>query len=143
MEWKQILKEDLKRHEGLRLKPYIDTVGRVTVGYGHTYGVRSNDPPITAVAAEKLLDEDIDIAIADARRIVKSFDNLDGPRKTVVANMAFNLGPDRLAQFKNTIASINAGDYTDASLRMLQSKWAAQVGQRAKFLSQRMASGKW
>jgi lysozyme len=28
------LLEQLKRDEGLRLKPYVDTVGKVTIGYG-------------------------------------------------------------------------------------------------------------
>jgi GH24 family phage-related lysozyme (muramidase) len=29
------LREQLKREEGLRLKPYKDTLGHWTIGYGH------------------------------------------------------------------------------------------------------------
>jgi lysozyme len=143
MEWRDVLKDDLRRHEGLRLKPYLDTVGRETVGYGHTYGVKITDPPITLEVAERLLDEDMQIAINDAKAVVPCFDELNGPRKTVVAAMAYNLGRTGLSKFVNTIKSIQAGDYKDAALRMLQSKWAAQVKSRARELAQRMSTGQY
>lgn len=147
MDWKEVLLTDLQRHEGLRLKAYQDTVGVWTIGFGTTRAfdngpVRKGDV-ITRDQADELLRRDMAQAIEDARRVVPCFDELDGPRKTVVANMSYNLGATRLAEFKNTIKSICIGDYTDASLRMMQSKWAAQVGQRARFLSNRMATGKY
>lgn len=147
MDWKEVLLKDLQRHEGLRLKAYQDTVGVWTIGFGATRGldggpVQQGDT-ITREQADELLRRDMEAAIDDARRVVPGFSDLNGPRKTVVANMAYNLGATRLAGFKNTIKSITAGDYKDAALRMLQSKWAVQVGQRAQFLSKRMSSGKW
>ena len=33
MNWER-LKNDIKRHEGFRSKPYKDTVGKTTIGYG-------------------------------------------------------------------------------------------------------------
>lgn len=141
MRWQDVLLGDIKRDEGLRLKPYLCTAGVWTIGYGHTKGVTQRSPAITAQQAEDLLRQDLEAAIEDARLVVPCFDNLNGPRKTVVANMSFNLGRHRLAEFKNTIRSICSGDYKDASLRMLQSKWAGQVGQRARRLAARMASG--
>lgn len=147
MDWKEVLHKDLQRHEGLRLKAYQCTAGVWTIGFGATRAfdgspVRQGDV-INREQADKLLTRDMNVAIEDARKVVPGFDELDGPRKTVVANMAFNLGARRFAEFKNTIKSITVGDYKDASLRMLQSKWAAQVGQRARELSARMASGKY
>lgn len=142
MEWKEVLKEDLKRDEGLRLKAYIDTVGVRTIGYGHTKGVKKGDV-ITREQAEAFLDEDIAVAIADAKIACKCFDKLDGPRKTVVANMSFNLGLERLSLFQRTLAAICAGKYEQAALHMLDSKWATQVGQRARRLAKRMSTGAW
>jgi lysozyme len=55
--------------------------------------------------------------------------------------MIFNLGPKGFAGFKNTIASIARGDYADAASRMLQSKWATQVGNRAVRLAAAMRTG--
>lgn len=143
MSWREVLLNDLKRHEGLCLKPYKDTVGVWTIGYGHTKNVTKDTPPITQEQAEKFLADDAEIAIKEAKRVVPCFDDLNGPRKTVVANMSFNMGGPTLAGFKNTIAAICAGNYGDAALRMLKSKWATQVGQRARFLANRMATGKW
>jgi len=142
MDWKAVLKEDLKRDEGLRLKAYKCSAGVWTNGYGHTAGVKPGDV-ITQEQADKWLDEDMELAIKDARKVCLCFDTLDGPRKSVVANMSFNLGATRLAGFKNTLACICAGDYAQAALNMLKSKWATQVGQRAKRLAKRMSTGEW
>ena len=142
MDWKTVLMEDLKRDEGLRLKAYKCTAGVWTIGVGHTGNVKECDV-ITEEQAMDLLALDIRQAIKDARKVCLCFDSLNGPRKTVVANMAYNLGATRLAGFKNTLACICAGDYSQASLNMLKSKWATQVGQRAQRLAKRMASGEW
>lgn len=141
-EWEEVLKEDLKRDEGLRLKTYIDTVGVRTIGYGHTNNVRKKQV-ITQEQAEALLDADIAVAIADAKIACKCFDKLDGPRKTVIANMSFNLGLERLALFQRTLAAVCSGKYQDAALHMMQSKWATQVKQRAVRLAKRMSTGEW
>ena len=144
-EWEEVLKEDLRRDEGLRLKAYQCTAGVWTIGFGTTRWF--DGKPVrkgmvcTREEADELLERDMQAAISDARRAVSSFDELDGPRKTVMANMSYNLGFNRLSEFKNTIRSVNVGDYKDAALRMMQSKWAAQVGQRASRLSKRMATG--
>lgn len=142
MDWKVVLKEDLKRDEGLRLKAYRCTAGRLTIGFGHTKGVKAGDVT-TEEQASAWLDDDMKQAIKDARKVCLCFDELNGPRKTVIANMAFNLGAVRLAGFKNTLACICAGDYGQAALNMLKSKWATQVGQRAKRLAERMSTGEW
>jgi lysozyme len=142
MEWKNVLKEDLKRDEGLRLKAYKCSAGVWTIGVGHTAGVKKGDV-VTEARAMELLDVDMDQAIKDARKVCLCFDDLNGPRKTVVANMAFNLGAARLSGFKNTLACICAGDYAQAALNMLKSKWAVQVGQRANRLAKRMSTGEW
>ena len=142
MDWKAVLKEDLKRDEGLRLKAYRCTAGRLTIGFGHTRGVKSGDV-ITEEQALAWLDDDMERAIKDARKVCLCFDDLSGARKTVIANMAFNLGATRLAGFKNTLACVCAGDYSQAALNMLKSKWATQVGQRAQRLAKRMSTGEW
>lgn len=142
VEWQDVLKEDLKRDEGLLLKTYIDTVGVRTIGYGHTNNVGKRQV-ITQEQAEALLDADIAIAIADAKIACKCFDKLDGPRKTVIANMSFNLGLERLSLFQRTLAAVCAGKYQDAALHMMQSRWATQVKQRAVRLAKRMSTGEW
>ena len=46
-----------------------------------------------------------------------------------------------LSKFKNTLGHIEAGRYEEASIEMLDSRWANQVGHRAKCLSDMMRTG--
>jgi lysozyme len=126
----------LKRDEGVRLFPYRDTVGKWTVGVGRNL----DDVGLSVDEVEYLLANDIKRTEADARQY-PWFDALDETRKAVVLSMIFNLGPKGFAGFKNTIASIARGDYADAASRMLQSRWATQVGNRAVRLAAAMRTG--
>jgi lysozyme len=57
--------------------------------------------------------------------------------------MVFNMGMGRFQHFTRTIAFLEAGDYLKASVEMLDSKWAAQVSNRAIRLSHMMKEGVW
>jgi lysozyme len=126
----------LKRDEGLRLKPYEDSVGKLTIGYGRNL----EDVGISEAEAEALLRADIAKAEREAAKY-PWFAGLDSARKAVVVSMIFNLGPQGFAGFKNTIADIAAARYDLAASRMLQSKWADQVGNRAIRLAAAMRTG--
>lgn len=139
--WERREAEEIKLDEGLRLTAYLDTEGVLTIGYGHTGPDVKEGMTITKERAGELLDEDLDEAYADAQKICDAFDGLDGPRKGVLLNMAFNLGRKRLSQFHRFIAALNAGEYKIAAEEMMDSKWAKQVGNRAKRLAYRMSTG--
>lgn len=136
--WKQKLRNRLKMDEGLKLKAYKDCVGVWTIGWGHTKGVEDGHI-IGMHDAEYLLSEDLEVAVAACRKIFPDFDSISGPRKAVLANMAFNLGETRLRSFKKMVAAVVAKDYKQASLEMLNSKWASQVKQRANRLAKSMS----
>lgn len=134
--------QDLRRHEGVRLKVYKDTEGIWTNGVGHTGpDVFEGMKDITPEVAEGWLLEDTLKAVRLARSIFASYDSLDQVRKSVLINMAFNLG-NRLRTFKKMIAAVEAKDFNYAALEMLNSKWAVQVKGRSKELAARMSSGK-
>ena len=128
----------LRRDEGLRLKPYQCTAGKLTIGYGRNL----EDRGITREEAEYLLRNDIAEVERDAHKF-PWYAGLDEARKAVVLSMLFNLGPSRFRGFANTIKDIAAGDYVSASRRLLQSLWARQVGARAVRLAQMMRTGEW
>lgn len=46
--------------EGYRGRPYQDSVGVWTIGYGHTEGVTAESPEITIAQAARLLETDVD-----------------------------------------------------------------------------------
>ena len=57
--------------------------------------------------------------------------------------MAFQMGVDGLLGFKNTLAMIQSGRYSDAAKGMLSSLWAKQTPARAKRMSEQMRTGVW
>ena len=131
------LKEELIRDEGLRLKPYRDTVGKLTIGVGRNL----DDVGITKDEAMHLLECDIRRVKDDLDHALSWWRGLDDMRQRVLVNMAFNLGITRLMGFKNTLAAMRAGNYVDAAKGMLDSKWADQVGERATRLAAMMVEG--
>ena len=133
------VKEQLVRHEGLRLKPYRCTAGKLTIGIGRNL----DDSGISQSEAYVMLINDILNCEKQLQaRIPDIYNKLDEVRKSVLLNMCFNLGINGLLGFKNTLAFIQAGDWERAANNMLASKWAKQVGRRAIELSELMRKGK-
>lgn len=131
----------LKRHEGLRLKPYRDTVGKLTIGIGRNL----DDVGISEDEAVHMLLNDIQKV---QRQLVYRFpwySKLDRIRQMVLEDMCFNMGLGNaqhgLLSFPNTLSLIELGNYPAAAAAMLQSHWAAQVGNRAVELSEMMRTG--
>ena len=134
------LRAQLLRHEGERLHPYVDTVGKLTIGVGRNL----TDIGITADESAYLLSGDIDRAVRGLfARYPTWFPNLDPVRQAVLVNMAFNLGLAGLAGFRHTLDCVARGQYGEASDAMLASKWATQVGHRAIELAAQMRTGEW
>lgn len=127
----------IKKHEGVVLHPYVDSVGKLTIGVGRNI----EDNGISMDEAEYLLKNDIDRCIWDMEKHLPWYKDLTENRQLVLLDMCFNLGIGKLLGFKNTLQSIKEGDYEEASKQMLQSKWATQVGQRAAELSNMMREG--
>lgn len=131
-----LLRSQLERHEGVRLYPYRDTVGKLTIGIGRNL----DDNGITRDEAEMLLDTDID----EVERHLNTVDEylaLDRVRQTVLANMCFNLGFYGLMAFRKMWKALARKDYAEAARQMLDSKWARQVGSRADELARTMRTG--
>ncbi|MBU9679699.1 glycoside hydrolase family protein [Burkholderia multivorans] len=132
---KQLIVE-LSRDEGRRLKPYVDTVGKTTIGVGRNL----TDVGITDAECDLLLSNDIDRTVTWLDRNLSWWRQLDAVRQRVIVNMAFNMGGSLLT-FTNTLAAMKRGDYAAAADGMLASKWATQVGARATRLAAMMRSG--
>lgn len=130
----------LKRHEGLQLHAYRDSVHILTIGYGHTFNVTEGQE-ISEAEADVLLAGDIQIAEADVRSILPCFSGLSPRRQDAIVNMAFNLGGPKLRSFKTFIRCICAGQFEAAAGALLSSKWAHQVGRRAEDIEQAIREG--
>jgi lysozyme len=121
------LRNQLIVDEGLRLKAYRDSVGKLTIGVGRNL----DDKGISEAEAAVLLENDIaeHVALLDAR--LPWWRKLDEVRQNALANMAFNLGIEGLLGFTNSLALLERGEYEKAAANLAMSKWAKQVGPRA------------
>ncbi len=128
----------IKKHEGLRLKPYRCTADKLTIGYGRNL----EDVGISKDEAEILLHHDIQKVIKQLSTI-PWFNKLSDVRKSVLIDMCFNLGFEGLMKFRRTLALIESQLYVQAAEEMLDSRWADQVGSRAQTLSKMMKTGEW
>ena len=131
------LAEQLKKHEGLRLKPYTDTVGKLTLGIGRNL----EDKGITEQEALFMLNNDVDYFYDKLCSRINWFWAINDARQNVLVNMAFNLGVSGLLSFKNMLEECKNEQYNFASIEMLDSKWAKQVGYRAEALAEQMRTG--
>lgn len=128
--------EQLKRHEGLKLKPYKCTEGKLTIGYGRNL----EDRGITKSEAEEMLLTDM-CEVEEHLFNEGLLSDLNDARKAVLINMGFQLGIQGLFGFKRMIAAVDSKQFELAAKEMLDSKWAKQTPNRAKELSEQMLTG--
>lgn len=130
----------LKDHEGLRLKPYTDTVGKLTIGWGRNL----TDVGISHDEASSMFEYDIAKHTAEARRAFSWFDELDPVRQDVVVNLVFNMGIGSVRGFRLMIAAIERQDWQGAAYELFNSRWCHQVGKtRCEDLTRALEIGQW
>ncbi len=163
MDQKQLesLKKRLIEKEGYRTKPYLDTVGKWTIGVG--YNLSDNGIPKNLIhelldvcvlpnvrlshkTIDALLTKTLDVACNDAMSVLALeteliWSKLAPARKNALIEMAFNLGYSRLLTFRKMWAAIDKGDWETASAEALDSKWATQVGTRAEEIAEMLRRG--
>ena len=133
----QRMRDQLVRHEGLRLKPYRCSAGKLTIGVGRNI----EDVGITEEEAMAMLSNDISRVIGELDRRVPAFANLNEVRRRVLIDMGFNLGIGRLMKFRRMLAALEAENYARAAVEMMDSRWARQVDNRAVRLKRMMETG--
>ena len=138
------LEEELRVDEGCVYEVYEDHLGYATFGIGHL--VKETDPEHgkalgTIVPEERVTEcfnEDIDIVCGELDKNLPWWTELSDNRQRILANMCFNLGYPRLSGFKNFLGALEDKEWDKASMEMMDSKWAEQVGPRADRLKDRM-----
>jgi lysozyme len=131
--------EQLKRHEGLKLKPYKCTADKLTIGVGRNL----EDVGISEEEAEMLLQNDIQRATVQIQREFPWTTQLDEVRFAALINFTFNVGIGTVGKFVNAMALLRDGSYDMAADEFLNSRWAKQVGQRAIDVTDQIRTGEW
>lgn len=124
---KEQLRQQLIRHEGLRLNPYKCPTGYLTIGCGRNLDTNG----ISEAEARFLLDNDIAACINDLNSFQWFFD-LDGVRQRALIDMRFQLGLNGLLRFVKMLDAIRRRDWPVAQAECLDSTYATQTPGRAQ-----------
>jgi lysozyme len=145
----------IKRHEGAvrdgdRHVVYDDATGKPitkgtqvqgnpTIGYGRLV---TGGNGISEAEAMELLRADVaSVRYQLDRQLPWWRSQLDMVRRQALLEMAFNMGVGGLLTFKKMLAELKAGNYGRAAEEALDSRWAEQVGYRAKNIAARIQQG--
>jgi lysozyme len=120
------LKSWIKAHESYLSHPYLDTVGKITIGFGRNLA----DNGISIQEGDLLFDNDF----ARCEKELSPFSWYKNQPQNIqyaLMDMCFNMGILHLLGFKKMLDAIESKNYTLAAIEALDSKWAKQVGKRA------------
>jgi lysozyme len=137
--------ERVKRFEGFEDKPYKDTVGKTTIGYGRN--LEANPLTLSELMvllnrvewkskgdaedwAEMLLKRDLERHTREIRDNFPLEEQPDNVR-AVLIDMGYNVGIPTLMSFEGMLHAIHNRDYKQAAVELLDSKYAEQVKTRA------------
>jgi len=129
------LRRSLLRHEGYDKYPYIDSVGKITIGIGYNLSDRGMSDEW--IANQYL--EDVNYFYNKLSEF-PWFLKLNHDRQIVLIDMCF-MGIRKFLSFKKMIVALEKEDYVEAAREIVDSKWASQVGIRANVLADAMWKG--
>lgn len=132
--------EQLKLHEGVRTHPYDCPAGYLTIGVGRN--ISETGLGLSYDEIDYLLRNDIERCYQELDRL-SWFMDLDTVRQEALVNMCFNLGFPRLMKFTKMMGAMAENKFSLAAAEALDSKWARQVGQRAKDIAHMIEFGEY
>ena len=134
----EALRDRIRRHEGLKLHPYVDTTGNWTIGVGHKIPeVEASNYPdgCTLDDAMNWLDADIQKATEQVTNALPWITGLSELRQGVLVELTFWIGIGGILKFHNTLQAIKDGDYELAAHGLLNSLLHEQIPGRTEELA--------
>ena len=125
--------EQLKQDEGFSELSYLCTAGYLTIGYGFNI-----DAGMSKAQAEAILEVTCRERIDVLKVSLSWFSVAPEEVRSVLLNMAYQLGIAGLMKFKLTLGYLEQRQYDKAAKEMLDSQWARQTPERATRLSERI-----
>lgn len=131
------LRDRIIRHEGIKLQPYKDNQGYLTIGVGRCIELRG----ISEDEAFYMLNNDILNSKREVNENMPWVLGLDEARLNVLYEMCFQLGFNRLSLFKKMLNAMREGDFNRAADEMLNSAWHGQDPKRCEELAKIIRNG--
>ena len=128
----QKLIDSIKENEGYRSRVYKCSEGFDTIGYGFAI----KDLELSEDICEEILKRKLEELINGIENRFDWYKDMPDEIKFVVIEMCYQLGITGVSKFKKTISLLREKQWGQASVEMLDSRWAKQTPNRANKLSQ-------
>ena len=123
----------IRAREGYREDVYEDTRGYNTVGFGHRTDEPLGSVPYTRAQNESNLDDDIEIAKANAESYAgDKWKDLNKQQKAALTSMALQLGGAGQREFELMQEALRAGDWAGVRREARDSDWFGQTPTRVE-----------
>ena len=127
-----LLKSRIKKNEGFRNEPYLDSLGHPTIGYGHLITKKEKQifqRKISKKLLSKLFDKDFRKAITAYKKNF-NYKKHSKSTKEVLIEMIFQLGIKKQKKFVKMNNHIKKNNMFLAALEMKNSLWYKQTPKR-------------
>tara|TARA_R100000234_G_C4943808_1_gene154130 strand:- start:238 stop:657 length:420 start_codon:yes stop_codon:yes gene_type:complete len=125
---------NIKKNEGYISTVYKDSLGIDTIGYGFAI----KDLNLEEDICDLILERKVAKLVFEVEKRFPWYCDMPIIIKDVVIEMCYQMGVNGFSKFKKTIKHLSNRDFAEASVEMLDSKWAIQTPGRAKQLSERV-----
>lgn len=127
--------EMIKKHEGVRTKPYKDSLGLWTVGVGHLIGDGKTLPPewnreLSMAEVDKLFYEDY-MSHKKAAMKIPGYNLMNAKAQGALIDLTFNMGNTWFKKWPNFVKNLSEGNTVGAAASLEDSNWYKQVKGRA------------
>lgn len=112
------VKQDLIQDEGLRLRLYVDAVGKHTIGVGRNLDADG----VSRQEAMNMLNSDVTDRVQFLSQTYAWFNTLSDTRKRAFVEFCFMTGKAGFREFTNMLRAIGAGDFSSAAAEMTNSE---------------------
>ena len=137
--------ERLREFEGFKPTAYKDGDGR-SIGYGTQLPLSSEELEligkrdsqglaVTREQADKLLDHRLSAAVEEVNQAFPWASSLSPQHAAALYHMVYQMGLTKVRSFKDMLAALQRGDTTRAASAALNSDWAKQTPDRAKYVA--------
>ena len=127
-----LLKNKIKKNEGYRNKPYLDSLGNPTIGYGHLITKKEKkifQDKFSKKFLSNLFDKDFKKALTDYKKNF-NYKKHSKEKKEVLIEMIFQLGIKKQKKFVKMNKHMKNNNMFLAALEMKRSLWYKQTPKR-------------
>ena len=144
MTFEESLRLTLEADEGIMHEIYEDHLGNPTCGIGHLIIETDREygwpvgTEISEARVTQLYNQDVSVALKDARWLQPDFDELPDDARIVIASLCFQLGLPRYQKFKLHHAAVGVKDGSEAAAQLRDSNLYRQTTNRTERHARRL-----